>query len=70
MRRLLNTLFILNEETYLALENENVIVKKDEEILGKVPLLTLENILYFGYKGVNRRMCQKENRDVLFVETR
>lgn len=53
MRKLLNTLFILNEEAYLALENENVVVKKDEEILGRVPLLTLENILYFGYKGVS-----------------
>lgn len=53
MRKLLNTLFILNKEAYLALENENVVVKKDEEILGRVPLLTLENILNFGYKGVS-----------------
>lgn len=45
MRRMLNTLFVLNEEAYLALENENVVVKQDEKILGRVPLLNLENIL-------------------------
>ncbi len=33
MRHLLNTLFILTEDSYLALENENVVVKRDEEIL-------------------------------------
>lgn len=53
MRRMLNTLFILSEETYLSLENENVVVKNDDKILGRVPLLNLENILYFGYKGVS-----------------
>ena len=51
MRRLLNTLFILTEDAYLALENENIVVKREDEVLGRVPLLTLENILYFGYKG-------------------
>lgn len=70
MRRLLNTLFILNEEAYLALENENVIVKKDEGILGKVPLLTLENILYFGYKGVSPSLigeCAKRKIGLCFL---
>ena len=70
MRRLLNTLFILNEEAYLALENENVIVKKDDDILGKVPLLTLENIFYFGYKGVSPSLigeCAKRNIGLCFL---
>lgn len=53
MRRMLNTLFILSEEAYLALENENVVVKNDDKVLGRVALLNLENILYFGYKGVS-----------------
>lgn len=70
MRRLLNTLFILNEESYLALENENVVVKQDEEILGRVPLLTLENILYFGYKGVSPALigkCAEKNIGLCFL---
>ena len=53
MRHLLNTLFVMTENSYLALENENVVVKQEEEVLGRIPLLTLENILYFGYKGAS-----------------
>lgn len=70
MRRMLNTLFILNEETYLAIENENVVVKKDEKILGRVPLLNLENILYFGYKGVSPALigeCAKRKIGLCFL---
>lgn len=33
MRQLLNTLFVLSEDSYLSLENENVIVHKGEEKL-------------------------------------
>lgn len=53
MRHLLNTLFVLTEDSYLALDNENVVVKQDDCILGRIPLITLENILYFGYKGAS-----------------
>lgn len=70
MRRMLNTLFVLNEEAYLALENENVVVKQDEKILGRVPLLNLENILYFGYKGVSPSLmgeCAKRKIGLCFL---
>jgi len=53
MRLLLNTLFIQSEDIYLALENENVIAKNNEEILARIPLIGLENIVYFGYKGAS-----------------
>ena len=69
MRHLLNTLFILTEDAYLTLENENVVVKREEEILGRVPLLTLENILYFGYKGASPALmgeCAKRNIGLCF----
>ena len=36
MRRLLNTLFVLSDDTYLALENENVVIYRQEEVLGRV----------------------------------
>lgn len=70
MRHLLNTLFVLTEDSYLALENENIIVKQDDEIIGKVPLLTLENILYFGYKGASPALmgeCAKRNIGLCFL---
>ena len=53
MRRLFNTLFVLTEDSYLALEGENVLVLQDETTLGRFPLHTLEGILYFGYKGAS-----------------
>lgn len=53
MRHLLNTLFVLTEDSYLALEGENVVVLRNEETLGRFPLHTLQGILYFGYKGAS-----------------
>ena len=53
MRRLLNTLFVMTEDAYLALENENVVVKQGEAILGRVPLLTLESIIDFSWRGAS-----------------
>ena len=78
MRHLLNTLFIMTEDVYLALENDNVVVYQDKKVLGRVPLLTLSNIVYFGYKGASPalmgegsqscsygRLCSKEYRPLL-----
>lgn len=53
MRHLLNTLFILTEDAYLSLQNENVVIWQGEEKRGQVPLQTLENIVTFSYKGAS-----------------
>lgn len=53
MRKLLNTLYVMSENTYISLENENVIVSADDKILGRFPLHTLEQIVYFGYRGAS-----------------
>ena len=53
MRKLLNTLFVLTPESYLALEGENILILMEEKELGRFPLHTLEMILYFGYKGAS-----------------
>lgn len=53
MKKLLNTLFVLNEESYLALEGENVLVLRGEETAARFPLHTLENIISFSYKGAS-----------------
>ncbi len=53
MRKLLNTLFVTSEDIYLALDHENVAAWKDGKIIQKLPLLNLENILYFGYRGAS-----------------
>lgn len=53
MKKLRNTLYVLTPETYLSVENENVVIQREEERMGQFPLHTLESILYFGYKGAS-----------------
>ncbi len=53
MRKLLNTLFVTTEDSYLALENENIVVWCGEKKIGQYPLSILEGILCFSYKGAS-----------------
>ena len=53
MRHLLNTLYVFTEDAYLTLDGENVVVRRDGEELGRVPLHTLEGILCFSYRGAS-----------------
>ena len=53
MKHLLNTLFVTAEDLYLALENENIVVSRGKQVVQRIPLLNLENILYFGYPGAS-----------------
>lgn len=53
MRKLLNTLFVTTEDAWLSLENENVVISCGEERKGQYPLLILESIISFSYKGAS-----------------
>lgn len=53
MRALLNTLFVLSEDAWLALEGENVVVQRDGQTAARFPLHTLQGILCFSYKGAS-----------------
>lgn len=73
MRRLLNTLFILSEDSYLRLDGENVVVQGEEEIIARFPLHTLEGIFYFGYKGASPALmgaCSEQNISLSFLTPR
>lgn len=70
MRRLLNALFVLTEESYLSLDGENVVVLNAERELGRYPLHSLEAILYFGYKGASPALmgaCAKRGVSLSFL---
>lgn len=69
MRKLFNTLYVMTPETYLALENENILVLLDDQVKGRIPLHTLEQIIYFGYKGASPALlgeCAKRNIGLCF----
>lgn len=53
MKHLLNTLYVLSEDCYLALDGKNVVMKRDGDIVGRYPLHTLEDIIVFTYIGVS-----------------
>lgn len=53
MKKLLNTLYITSENSYLALDGENVVVMDMEHEVGRVPLHNLEGIVSFGYRGTS-----------------
>lgn len=53
MRKLLNTLYVMTENCYLTLDGENIVIQNGEQMLGRFPLHTLENIICFTYKGAS-----------------
>lgn len=69
MRRLLNTLFVLTEDSYLALDGENVVVRREQAEMARFPLHTLEAILCFSYPGASPALmgaCAERCVDLAF----
>ena len=64
MRKLLNTLFVTSEDSYLTLDGENVVVNREDKKIGRFPLHMLEGIITFSYKGASPALmgaCAKRN---------
>lgn len=53
MKKLLNTLYITRQESYLHKERETIVIKQGDEKLGQFPALTVGNILCFGQVSVS-----------------
>lgn len=53
MKQLLNTLFVTSEDIYLALDGENVVAKRGDDIAARYPLHTLQEIVTFSYAGAS-----------------
>ena len=73
MRKLLNTLFILTENSYLSLDGENVVVSQERTETARFPLHTLEAILCFSYPGASPALmgaCADRNVDLAFFTPR
>ena len=56
MKKLLNTLYILSEDSYSRLDGENVVIVKGDEVAGRFPLHTLEAIVSFSYRGASPQL--------------
>lgn len=53
MKKLLNTLYITRQETYLHKERETIVIKQGKEKLAQFPALSIQNILCFGQVSVS-----------------
>ncbi|MCL2035182.1 MAG: type I-C CRISPR-associated endonuclease Cas1c [Oscillospiraceae bacterium] len=53
MKKLLNTLYVTQPDIYLSLDGENVVAKREEESVLRIPLHNLEAIVAFGYTGAS-----------------
>ena len=69
MRKLLNTLFVLTEDSFLSLDGENVVISRNKSEIGRLPLHTLEAILCFSYSGASPALmgaCSERAIDLAF----
>ncbi|MGG5251937.1 type I-C CRISPR-associated endonuclease Cas1c [Neobacillus sp. SM06] len=69
MKKLLNTLFITQPDVYLSLDGDNIVLLKEKEQLGRLPLHNLEAIHSFGYTGASPALmgyCAEKNISLVF----
>ncbi len=70
MKRIGNTLYVTTAESYLSLEGETVVIKKEEHKAIKLPLHNLDAIVCFNYPGVSPSLmgaCVERNIALTFL---
>ena len=73
MKHLLNTLYILSEDIYLALDGENITANRTGQVAARYPLHTLQNIITFSYAGASPALlgaCAKHEIGFAFFTPR
>lgn len=73
MKKLLNTLYVTSENSYLSLDGENVVVFEEKTEIGRVPLHNLEGIVSFGYRGTSPALmgaCAERNVSLCYLTPR
>src|SRR5690625_101188 len=70
MRQLLNTLFVTQEDMYLSLDGDNVVLLQNEKRVARLPLHNIESIITFGYTGASPALmgyCAERNISIIFL---
>lgn len=70
MKKLLNTLYITSQDSYVSLDGENVVILDLEQEVGRIPLHNLEAIVSFGYRGASPALmgaCARRNISLCFL---
>ena len=70
MKKLLNTLYVTSENSYLGLEGETVVLYDEKKEIGRLPLHNLEGIVSFGYRGTSPALmgaCAERNISLCYL---
>lgn len=70
MKKLLNTLYVTSTDNYLAIDGENIVIRKEEQEISRLPLHNVESIITFGYTGASpalMRACAANNISISFL---
>lgn len=70
MKKLLNTLYVTQPDVYLSLDGDNIVLLKEQEKLGRLPLHNLESVVVFGYTGASPALmgyCAERNISLVFL---
>ena len=70
MKKLLNTLYVTSEDSYLALDGENIVILDKDSEKGRLPLHNLEGIVSFGYRGTSPALmgaCAERNISLCYL---
>lgn len=70
MRKLLNTLYVTTEQSYLKLDGENVIMSQSGERDRRMPFTNIENIVCMNYQGCSPALmwkCAETTTGLCFV---
>lgn len=70
MKKLLNTLYVTSEDSYLSLDGENVVISDHGCEIGRLPLHNLEGIVSFGYRGTSPALmgaCAERNISLCYM---
>lgn len=70
MKKLLNALFVTTEDSYLSLDGETVVIYQEDDKIGQFPLISLEAIFCFSYKGASPALmgaCAQRGINMCFL---
>lgn len=70
MRKLLNTLYVTSPDSYLSLDGENIVIRRDDVDDIRIPLHNLEGIVSFGYTGASPALmgaCAEKSISLCFM---
>ena len=70
MKKLLNTLYVTSEDSYLSLDGENIVISEHGCEIGRLPLHNLEGIVSFGYRGTSPALmgaCVERNISLCYL---